>query len=73
MNVDLWLKMVKKGEFQPIDRLLSSAVMHEDAKGTALRNSVFFDCALVVPGLVMSTMPGRPLKSLIPKKYILGT
>ena len=50
MNIDLWLKMVKKVEFQPIDRLLLSAVAHEGAKRTALCNPVFVDCAFVVPG-----------------------
>jgi len=48
MDVDLWLKMVKKVEFQPIDRLLSSAVAHEGAKTTALHNRMVVDCALVV-------------------------
>jgi len=48
MDVDLWLKMVKKVEFQPIDRLMSSAVAHEGAKTTALRNRMLVDCAMVV-------------------------
>jgi len=48
MDVDLWLKMVKNVEFKKIDRLLSSAVAHEAAKTTALRNQMLVDCAIVV-------------------------
>ena len=48
MDVDLWLRMIKKVEFRPIDRLLSSAVAHEAAKTTADINRMVVDCSLVV-------------------------
>ncbi|VAW86183.1 Glycosyl transferase, family 2 [hydrothermal vent metagenome] len=48
LDVDLWLKMVKKVKFQKIDKLLSSALVHEGAKTTAFRNRMVVDCAIVV-------------------------
>jgi glycosyltransferase involved in cell wall biosynthesis len=48
LDVDLWLRMVKKVTFIPIDKLLSSALAHEGAKTTAFRNRMVVDCALVV-------------------------
>ena len=48
MDVDLWLKMVRKVTFKPIDKLLSTAVAHPDAKTTAYRNRMIVDCAIVV-------------------------
>jgi glycosyltransferase involved in cell wall biosynthesis len=48
LDVDLWLKMVKKAPFMKIDKLLSTATMHPDAKTAAFRNRMVVDCALVV-------------------------
>ncbi|NOZ36719.1 MAG: glycosyltransferase [Gammaproteobacteria bacterium] len=48
LDVDLWLKMAKKFSFQKIDQLLSTALVHEEAKTTALINRMKVDCALVV-------------------------
>jgi len=48
LDVDLWLKMVLKFKFQPIDKLLSTALVHDEAKTTALINRMKVDCALVV-------------------------
>jgi len=48
LDVDLWLKMVQKFKFQKIDKLLSTALVHEEAKTTALINRMKVDCALVV-------------------------
>ncbi len=48
LDVDLWLKMVKKFDFRPIDLLLSTALAHEEAKTTALINRMRVDCALIV-------------------------
>ncbi|MFC1771775.1 glycosyltransferase family 2 protein [Pseudomonadota bacterium] len=48
LDVDLWLKMIKSVSFRPIDKLLSTAMVHEDAKTTALINRMTVDCALVV-------------------------
>ncbi len=35
MDVALWLKMVREGRFVPIDRLLSTAILHPEAKTSA--------------------------------------
>jgi len=48
MDVDLWLRMVRKVPFRPIEKLLSTAVAHPDAKTTAYRNRMVVDCAIVV-------------------------
>lgn len=48
LDVDLWLRMVKCTPFQKIDRLLSTATFHEDAKTAALRHRMVVDCALVI-------------------------
>jgi glycosyltransferase involved in cell wall biosynthesis len=48
MDVDLWLKMVKVTKFQKIDKLLSSAIYHEEAKTAAFRHKMEVDCAIVV-------------------------
>ena len=48
LDVDLWLKMIKSVSFRPIDKLLSTAMVHEDAKTTALVNEMIVDCSLVV-------------------------
>lgn len=48
LDVDLWLKMVQKFKFQKIDKLLSTALVHEEAKTTALINRMKVDCAMVV-------------------------
>ncbi|MBL1432905.1 MAG: hypothetical protein COC09_06605 [Gammaproteobacteria bacterium] len=48
LDVDLWLKMAKKFQFQKIDKLLSTALVHEGAKTTAFVNRMKVDCALVV-------------------------
>lgn len=48
LDVDLWLKMVKKFKFQKIDKLLSTALVHDEAKTTAFINRMKVDCALVV-------------------------
>lgn len=48
LDVDLWLRMVKHVPFRAIDKLLSTAMIHEDAKTTALINRMTIDCALVV-------------------------
>lgn len=48
LDVDLWLKMVQRFKFQKIDKLLSTALAHEEAKTTALINRMRVDCALVV-------------------------
>ena len=48
MDVDLWLRMVRKVKFQSIDALLSSATDHRDAKTRAFRNRMYVDCAMVV-------------------------
>lgn len=48
LDVDLWLRMVKHTRFQRIDRLLSTATFHENAKTAALRHRMVVDCALVI-------------------------
>lgn len=48
LDVDLWLRMVKHTRFQRIDRLLSTATYHENAKTAALRHRMVVDCALVI-------------------------
>ena len=48
LDVDLWLRMIKSVGFRRIDKLLSTAMVHEDAKTTALINRMTVDCALVV-------------------------
>ena len=48
LDVDLWLRMVQHVSFQAIDKLLSTAMIHEDAKTTAFINRMTIDCALVV-------------------------
>lgn len=47
-DVDLFLRMVKAVRFQAIDRLLSTALSHKDAKTTAFRNHMIVDIAVVV-------------------------
>ncbi len=48
LDVDLWLKMVKISTFAKIDKLLSSAVFHPDAKTAAFRHRMVVDCSLVI-------------------------
>lgn len=48
LDVDLWLKMAKKIQFQALDQLLSYALVHDGAKTTAFRNLMVVDCALIV-------------------------
>jgi hypothetical protein len=48
LDVDLWLKMIKRVQFMPIDKLLSSAMIHDGAKTTAMINRMTVDCALVI-------------------------
>lgn len=48
LDVDLWLKMARNHKFQAIDHLLSTALVHEDAKTTAFVNRMKVDCALVI-------------------------
>lgn len=48
LDVDLWLRMIKRTRFQRIDRLLSTATYHENAKTAALRHRMVVDCALVI-------------------------
>jgi glycosyltransferase involved in cell wall biosynthesis len=48
-DVDLWLRMAKTGcAFLTIDRLLSQALSHPNAKTTAFVNLMRVDCAIVV-------------------------
>lgn len=48
MDVDLWMRMAKAGyAFLTIDRLLSRALSHPNAKTTAYRNLMSVDCAIV--------------------------
>lgn len=48
LDVDLWLRMVKHTRFERIERLLSTATYHENAKTAALRHRMVVDCALVI-------------------------
>jgi len=48
LDVDLWLRMVKKVEFRIIDKLLSTSLSHPNAKTTAFRNHMVLDCAMVI-------------------------
>lgn len=48
LDVDLWLRMVGKVRFQRIEALLSTALAHDQAKTTALRDEMLIDTAIVV-------------------------
>lgn len=48
LDVDLWLRMIKQTKFQPVNKLLSTAIAHENAKTTAFRNRMVVDCSIVV-------------------------
>lgn len=48
LDVDLWLRMVKKVPFQRIDKLLSTSLSHRNAKTTAFRNHMVVECSMVV-------------------------
>jgi len=48
LDVDLWLRMSQKVRFQKIDKLLSHALIHEEAKTTAQKNLMIVDCAMVI-------------------------
>jgi glycosyltransferase involved in cell wall biosynthesis len=47
-DVDLWMRMAKAGcTFKTVDRLLSQALAHPNAKTTAFLNLTYVDCAIV--------------------------
>lgn len=48
LDVDLWLRMVKKVNFQKIDKLLSTALSHPGAKTTAFINDAIVDAIIVI-------------------------
>jgi len=48
LDVDLWLRMVKKVDFRRIDELLSTSLSHENAKTTAFHNHMVLDCSVVI-------------------------
>jgi glycosyltransferase involved in cell wall biosynthesis len=48
LDVDLWLRMVSKVRFQRIDALLSTALAHDQAKTSALRDEMLIETAVVV-------------------------
>ena len=48
MDVDLWLRMVRRVEFRPIHRLLSTALAHEHAKTQAHPDEMVVDIAIQV-------------------------
>ncbi len=48
VDVDLWMRMAKAGcSFRTIDRVLSQALSHPNAKTIAYRNLMSVDCAIV--------------------------
>lgn len=48
LDVDLWLRMVKRTTFHKVEALLSTATYHPAAKTAALRHRMVVDCALVI-------------------------
>jgi glycosyltransferase involved in cell wall biosynthesis len=48
LDVDLWLRMVTKVPFQPIDALLSTALMHPEAKTVRSRDEMVVETIMVV-------------------------
>lgn len=48
LDVDLWLRMIKKADFRRIDEVLSTALSHHAAKTTAFRNAAIVDALIVI-------------------------
>jgi len=49
LDVDLWLRMAKKGiKFLTVDELFSEALSHQNAKTTAFQNLMILDCSMVI-------------------------
>jgi glycosyltransferase involved in cell wall biosynthesis len=47
-DLDLWLRLAKVADFQPVDKLLSTAVSHGEAKTTVFPYHMVVDCAVVL-------------------------
>jgi glycosyltransferase involved in cell wall biosynthesis len=64
LDVELWLRMVRKVKFHKIDRLLSTALSHEQAKTTAFRNHMIVDCAFIIIKAGGISFVRRPLEHM---------